>query len=121
MAQNEPVEKDYYLPILNTLKSFGGSATLDEIRVAVRPLLRASDAYLDADAGKDTAESHFEKDLNWAGKRLRDAGLIRKVRPNWQLTEEGLQNHFTAKTLMFLCKLAEEHDKRKKRNSSKKK
>lgn len=121
MAQNEPIEKDYYLPILNTLKSFGGSATLDEIRVAVRPLLRASDAYLDADAGKDTEESHFEKDLNWAGKRLGDAGLLRKARPNWELTEEGRQNYFTAKTLAFFCKLAEEHDKRKKRKISKKK
>lgn len=121
MAQNEPIEKDYYLPILNTLKSFGGSATLDEIRVAVRPLLRASDAYLDADAGKDTAETNFEKDLGWAGKRLKDAGLLRKVRPNWELTEEGRQNYFTAKTLIFLCKLAEENDRRKKRSSSKKK
>ena len=121
MAQNEPVEKDYYLPILNTLKSFGGSATLDEIGVAVRPLLRASDAYLDADAGKDTEETNFEKDLGWAGKRLKDAGLLRKVRPNWQLTEEGRQNYFTAKTLIILCKLAEDNDRRKKRNSSKKK
>ncbi len=84
-------------------------------------MLRAADAYLDADAGKDTAESNFKKDLGWAGKRLGDAGLMRKVTPNWELTEEGLQNHFTAKTLAFLCKLAEEHDKRKKRNSSKKK
>ena len=121
MAPKEPIENDYYLPILNTLKSFGGSATLDEIRVAVRPLLRASDAYLDADAGKDTAESHFEKDLNWTGKRLRDAGLLRKIKPNWELTEEGRQNYFTSKTLTFFCKLAEENDKRKKRSSCKKK
>ena len=121
MLQNKPIEKDYYLPILNTLKSYGGSATLNEIRVALRPLLRASDAYLDADAGKDTAESHFEKDLNWAGKRLGDAGLMRKVSSNWELTEEGLKNYFTANTLTFLCKLAVKHDKRKKRNSLKKK
>ena len=121
MAHNEPIEKDYYLPILNTLKSFGGSATLDEIRLAVRPLLRASDAYLDAEAGKDTAETIFEKDLGWAGKRLKDSGLLRKVSPNWELTEEGRQNYFTAKTLIFLCKLAEENERRKKRNSFKKK
>ena len=121
MAQNEPIEKDYYLPILNTLKSYGGSATLNEIRAAVRPLLRASDAYLDADAGKDTAESNFDKDLGWAGKRLKDAGLLRKVSPNWELTEEGRQNYFTAQTLIFLCKLAEENKRRKERSSSKKK
>jgi len=121
MAQKEPIEKDYYLPILNTLKSFGGTATLDEIKIAVRPLLRASDAYLDAPAGDKTGETNFEKDFGWAGKRLGDAGLMRKVRPNWELTEEGQKNHFTAKTLIFLCKLAEENDKRKKRNSSKKK
>jgi hypothetical protein len=119
MLQNKPIEKDYYLPILNTLKSFGGSGSLDEIRLAVRPLLRASNTYLDADAGKGTSESRFEKDLNWAGKRLGDAGLLRKVRPNWELTEEGRQSHLTAKTLIFLCKLAEENEKRKKRNSSK--
>ncbi len=121
MTQNEPIEKDYYLPILNTLKSFGGTATLDEIKIAVRPLLRASDAYLDASAGDKTGETNFEKDFGWAGKRLGDAGLMRKVRPNWELTEEGQKNYFTEKTLIFLCKLAEENDKRKKRNSSKKK
>jgi hypothetical protein len=76
---------------------------------------------MDADAGKDTEETNFEKDLGWAGKRLGDAGLLRKVRPNWELTEEGRQNYFTAKTLIFLCKLAEENDRRKKRSSSKKK
>jgi hypothetical protein len=121
MAKSEPIEKDYYLPILNTLKSFGGTATLDEIKIAVRPLLRASDAYLDAPAGDKTADSRFEKDLGWAGKRLGDAGLIHKAKPNWELTEEGRQNYFTTKTLIFLCKLAEEHDKRRKNKAVKKK
>lgn len=37
MAPHKPSEKDYYLPILDTLRSFGGSANLDEIRLTVRP------------------------------------------------------------------------------------
>ncbi len=117
MPQKEPIEKDYYLPILNSLKSYGGSATLDEIRASVRPMLRASDSYLNADAGKDTGESHFEKDLNWAGKRLGDAGLIQKARTHWKLTEEGCFNYFTSKTLALLCELAGTRRKKTRRKS----
>jgi len=106
MILKKPVEKDYYLPILDTLRSFGGMARLDEIRKSVRPFLRADEHYLDESAGTKTKETRFEKDINWAGKRLGDAGLIRKVRTHWELTDEGRHNFFTAKTLALLCELS---------------
>jgi Mrr N-terminal domain len=112
MAPHKPSEKDYYLPILDTLRSFGGSANLDEIRLTVRPFLRADHNYLEELAGPKTKETRFEKDLNWAGKRLGDAGLIRKVRTHWELTDEGRHNFFTAKTLALLCELAGQRTKR---------
>jgi hypothetical protein len=113
MPNKKPVEKDYYLPILDTLRSFGGSASLEEIRASVRPFLRADASYLDEPAGPKTSETRFEKDLNWGGKRLGDAGLIRKVRTHWELTDEGTHNFFTAKTLTLLCELAGGRAKKK--------
>jgi hypothetical protein len=113
MPTKKPVERDYYLPILDTIRSFGGSATLDEIRSSVRPFLRADESYLDEAAGSKTNESRFEKDLNWGGKRLGDAGLIRKARTHWELTDEGKHNFFTAKTLTLLCELAAARTKKK--------
>ena len=113
MRSNKPIEKDYYLPILDTLRSFGGSATLDEIRASVRPFLRADESYLDEPAGPKTDETRFEKDLNWGGKRLGDAGLIRKAGTYWELTDEGRHNFFTAKTLTLLCELAGGRAKKK--------
>ena len=113
MPLNKPTEKDYYLPILDTLRSFGGSANLDEIRQSVRPFLRADSQYLKESAGPKTQETRFDKDLNWAGKRLGDAGLLRKVRTHWELTDEGRRNFFTAKTLTLLCELAGERAKKK--------
>ncbi len=112
MASNKPSEKDYYLPILETLRSFGGSANLHEIRLTVRTFLRADHNYLEELAGPKTKETRFDKDLNWAGKRLSDAGLIRKVRTHWELTVEGRHNFFTAKTLTFLCELAGQYAKK---------
>lgn len=106
MNLRKPVEKDYYLPILDTLRSFGGMARLDEIRKSVRPFLRADENYLDESAGIKTKETRFEKELNWAGKRLSDAGLIRKAGTHWELTDEGRHNFLTAKTLALLCELA---------------
>ena len=106
MPLQKPTEKDYYLPILDTLRSFGGTADLDEIRLSVRPFLRADTKYLDEPAGVKTKETRFDKDLNWAGKRLGDAGLVHKARTHWELTEEGRRNFFTAKTLTLLCDLA---------------
>ena len=113
MPNNKPVEKDYYLPILNSLRSFGGSATLGEIPASVRPFLRADESYLDEPAGPKTDETRFEKDLNWGGKRLVDAGLIRKAGTHWELTDEGRHNFFTAKTLTLLCELAGGRAKKK--------
>jgi hypothetical protein len=113
MPTNKPTEKDYYLPILDTVRSFGGSASLDEIRGAVRTFLRGDEAYLNQSAGSKTNETRFEKDLNWGGKRLGDAGLIRKVRTHWELTDEGRHNFFTAKTLTHLCELAGDRAKKK--------
>ncbi len=109
MPSNKPTEKDYYLPILDTIRCFGGTAILDEIRLSVRPFLRTDDVYLDARAGKNTKETRFEKDLNFAGKRLADAGLIRKARTHWELTAEGMNNRFTKKTLTLLCRLAKKN------------
>jgi hypothetical protein len=109
MTSNRPTEKDYYLPILNTLRSYDGSASLEEIRITVRKFLRADDVHLDARAGNKTKETNFEKDLNFAGKRLADAGLVRKVRTHWELTDEGLHNYFTVKTLTLLCRLAKKN------------
>ena len=113
MRSNKPIEKDYYLPILDTLRSFGGSATPDEIRASVRPFLRADESYLDEPAGPDTKETRFEKDVNWGGKRLGDAGLIPKARTYWELTNEGRHNFFTTITLTLLCKLAGDRAKKK--------
>jgi hypothetical protein len=115
MPLHKPTEKDYYLPILDTLRSFGGSAELDEIRLCVRPFLRADSLYLEESAGAKTKETRFDKDLNWAGKRLGDAGLIRKARSHWELTEEGRRNFFTAKTLTLLCDLAGKNAKSRKK------
>ena len=115
MSSNKPAEKDYYLPILDTLRSFGGTASLDEIRLTVRPFLRAESKYLEEPAGPKTKETRYDKDLNWAGKRLGDAGLIRKVRTHWELTDEGRRNFFTAKTLSLLCELAGTRAKRLKK------
>ena len=115
MHSNRPTEKDYYLPILDTLRSFGGTADLSEIRLSVRPFLRADTQYLDELAGPKTKESRFDKDLNWAGKRLGDAGLIRKARTHWELSDEGRRNFFTAKTLALLCELAGHRAKKLKR------
>ena len=106
MPLQKPTEKDYYLPILDTLRSFGGTDDLDEIRLSVRPFLRADTKFLDEPAGVKTKETRFDKDLNWAGKRLGDAGLVHKARTHWELTEEGRRNFFTAKTLTLLCDLA---------------
>lgn len=115
MPSNRPTEKDYYLPILDTLRSFGGAASLDEIRLTVRPFLRAENKYLEDPAGPKTKETRFDKDLNWAGKRLGDAGLIRKLRTHWELTDEGRRNFFTTKTLALLCELAGNRAKKLKR------
>ncbi len=115
MSHSKPTEKDYYLPILDTLRSFGGSANLNEIRLSVRPFLRADNRYLDEIAGSKTQESRFDKDLNWAGKRLGDAGLIQKAKTHWKLTEEGRLNFFTAKTLTLLCDLAGKSAKSRKK------
>jgi Mrr N-terminal domain len=113
MPSQKPIERDYYLPILDTIRSFGGSASLDEIRFSVRPFLRTDESYLDEPAGPKTSETRFEKDLNWGGKRLGDAGLIRKARTHWELTDEGRHNFFTAKTLTLLCELAGGRAKKK--------
>ena len=115
MPLQKPIEKDYYLPILDTLRSFGGTADLDEIRLSVRPFLRADTKYLDEPAGVKTKETRFDKDLNWAGKRLGDAGLVHKARTHWELTEEGRCNFFTAKTLTLLCDLAGKSAKSRKK------
>lgn len=109
MPSNKPTEKDYYVPILNSLRSFGGTASLHEIRVSVRKFLRPDDEFLDKKAGTKTKETRFEKDLNFAGKRLADAGLVRKIRTHWELTDEGLHNHLTARTLTLLCRLAKKN------------
>jgi hypothetical protein len=109
MQKKKTTEKDYYLPTLNTLRTYGGRATLEEIRTSVRKFLRTDDAHLDARAGKNTKEARFEKDLNFAGKRLADAGLVRKDRTHWELTDEGLHNYLTIKTLTLLCRLAKKN------------
>lgn len=109
MSSNKPTEKDYYAPILNSLRSFGGTATLHEIRASVRKFLRTDDEFLDKKAGAKTKETRFEKELNFAGKRLADAGLVRKAGTHWELTEEGLHNHLTIKTLTLLCRLAKKN------------
>ena len=113
MSVPNPIEKDYYFPIICTIKGFGGSAYLDEIRKSVRLFLRANNQYLEESAGPKTQESRFEKDLNWAGKRLADAGLIRKVRTHWELTEEGRLNFFSEKTLISFTELSGKKTKRK--------
>lgn len=115
MSLQKPAEKDYYLPILDTLRSFGGTANIVEIRLSVRPFLRADSQYLEELAGPKTKETRFDKDLNWAGKRLGDAGLIRKARTHWELTDEGRRNFFTAKTLTLLCNLAGKSAKARKK------
>jgi len=115
MSLNKPTEKDYYLPILDTLRSFGGTADLNEIRQCLLPFLRADTHYLEASAGAKTKETRFDKDMNWAGKRLGDAGLIRKARTHWELTEEGRRNFFTTKTLTLLCELAGKSAKTRKK------
>ena len=109
MQKKKPTEKDYYIPTLSTLRTYGGRANLEEIRTSVRKFLRADDAHLDSRAGKKTKETRFEKDLNFAGKRLADAGLVRKDRTHWELTDEGLHNHLTIKTLTLLCRLAKKN------------
>jgi hypothetical protein len=109
MPYHRPTEKNYYLPILNTLRSYEGRASLEEIRISVRKFLRADDFHLDARAGNKTKETSFGKNLNFAGKRLSDAGLVRKLKTHWELTDEGLHNHFTIKTLTLLCRLAKKN------------
>ena len=63
MSRSKPTEKDYYLPILDTLRSFGGTADLDEIRLAVRPFLRAESKYLEEPAGPKTKETRYHEPL----------------------------------------------------------
>ena len=99
-------EKTHYLPILLALRGFGGRAEIDDIRKVVASFIHADTDYLNRPSGPKTQETAFEKDFNWAGKRLGDAGLVVKQRSHWALTEEGLGNHFTAGTLQLFVKLA---------------
>jgi Mrr N-terminal domain len=114
MSPQNPVEKDYYFPILCTIKAYGGSASLDEIRHSIRPFLRANNQYLEEPAGPKTQESRFKKDLNWAGKRLADAGLILKQRTHWELTEIGHLYFLSEKTLTSFTELSGKKAKQKK-------
>jgi hypothetical protein len=80
-------EKDHYFPILIALKAAGGKEELDHLRESVATLIRVDFEYRNTVSGPKTSESRFEKDFNWAGKRLSDAGLLTKARTHWILTE----------------------------------
>lgn len=94
-------ESDHYFPILVCLKAAGGKSELGALRESVGILLRADHDYLNGPSGPKTMESRFEKDFNWAGKRLSDAGLVNKLRTHWTLTEKAEQ--MTLKSLLLSC------------------
>jgi hypothetical protein len=82
-------ERDHYYPILIALKAAGGKSEISYLKESVAALLRADLSYRNTASGPKTAESQFEKDFNWAGKRLGDAGLLNKLRTHWELSESA--------------------------------
>lgn len=94
-------ESDHYFPILVCLKAAGGKSELGALRESVGILLRADHDYLNGPSGPKTMESRFEKDFNWAGKRLSDAGLVKKLRTHWALTEKAQE--MTVTGLLHQC------------------
>ena len=85
-----------HYPLLLVLKCYQGKATKLEIADALAIVMRAPKEYLETPSGANTEETQFMKDLNWAGNRLKHAGLLKKFpRSHWELTPIGMSRDFS--------------------------
>src|SRR5712671_132273 len=84
-----PSFEKYFAPAIATLKSRGGSATIEELEEGVAKLMGLSDDILALPHMK-TNQTQFQYELAWVRTYLKKAGLVQNsTRGVWALTETG--------------------------------
>jgi restriction system protein len=79
----------YMVPVVNSLKKRGGSATIEELEDDVAQELHLSDALLSV-PHKNSSQSQFQYELAWVRTYLKKTGLAtNSERGVWSLTEAG--------------------------------
>ncbi len=85
----------FYQPVLEALRSLGGSATPREVKRKVIEQVTLSQSELDR-VHKKTGANAIENEIAWARNTLREAGLVDgSERGIWSLTQKGLETNLT--------------------------
>jgi restriction system protein len=91
LAKNSglPKYRDYVYPTLQTVKSRGGSATIEEIEDGVAELMQLNDELLSIPHG-DTGRTEFQYKLAWVRTYLKKYGALNNSeRGIWSITDAG--------------------------------
>ncbi len=96
-----PTQEELYNPLLNALRSLGGSATVREIEEQVAKDLKLSDQILEIKSKSHPYKSEVMYRLAWVRTRLKDFGVIdNSQRGVWTLTPKAHETpHIDAGTL----------------------
>lgn len=98
----------YFGPVLEVLKSLGGSGSPDEVRAAVASLLAISEA--EQAELMSSGLSRFDNQVAWARFYLTRAGLLDASRRGiWSLTDKGRATSLTEGTALQLFKDIHKH------------
>lgn len=94
---------EYFGPVLDTLRSLGGSAEPKDVMPKIREIVEVSD---DEITGVTKGgQSKFENKVGWARFYLVKAGLIDgKIRGQWTLTPAGRETHLDHAAALALFK-----------------
>lgn len=90
---NVPTFDLFFNPVIQALKSLGGSGTIEEINTRVAEIAQLSDEQLEVlhDPGKSST-TEFEYRIAWTRTYLKKYGLLENSsRAVWSLTSKGLQ------------------------------
>lgn len=90
---NVPTFDTFFNPLIQALKSLGGSGTIEEINARVAEIASLSDQQLEVlhDPGKGST-TEFEYRIAWTRTYLKKYGLLENSsRAVWALTSKGLQ------------------------------
>lgn len=91
LKNNLPTYDELMIPVLQSLKSLGGSATIDELNEEVFSLINLSDEQLQIPHAENDSRSEIEYRLAWTRTYLKKFGLIdNSKRGVWALNDADL-------------------------------
>jgi len=98
-----PMHVQFFLPILESLQSLGGSASPSELKDALIGMMDISEEELEEKL--KSGVTRIDNQISWNKIYLTKGGFIDTSDPDvWSLTEEGLKMHLTEDDVLKIFK-----------------